>query len=73
MYFVLQNFSSQPADMSIADSQHAASFMSTLVPSLEHPIKHFFPQTATTILQCYESLCRVFIIISWQYFSYFYV
>lgn len=70
MYFIMQNFSSQPADMSIADSM-LLSFMSSPVPSLEHAIKHFSPQTATTILQGYERLCRVFIILSRQIFFLF--
>lgn len=65
----MQNLSSQPADMSIADSQHGASFMSISVPSLEHPIKHFLPsKEAQLFYNVMKVYAEVFIILSWQIF-----
>lgn len=65
----MQNFNSQPANMSIADSQHAASFMSISVLSLEHPIKHCLPSKEPLLFyNVMKVYVEVFIILSWQIF-----
>lgn len=75
MYFIMQNFSSQPADMSSAYSQHAASFMSTRVLSLECPINIFFPPKSHyyfTVLWL-KVYAEFLLYLIGKYFSYFYI